>query len=73
MFASMPPIEAKKLLFRMSAQVLLVCGEGKWERRKLIFIDVKKAHLNGSAGRRICLRETSRFGKFGSSSTGCFV
>ena len=59
MFASTPSIKAKKLMFRTCAKVLLVCSEGKWERRKLIFIDVKKAHLNGSAGRRICLRETS--------------
>lgn len=47
LFAAMPPLEAKKLLFRM------VAGgrrrrelEGKPED-KLMFIDVKKAHLNG--------------------------
>eukprot|EP00974_Lingulodinium_polyedra_P091816 8899423-Lingulodinium_polyedra.AAC.1 len=42
----MPPLEAKKLLFRMT-----VCGEAGRRRRtpeeeKLMFIDVRKAHLN---------------------------
>mgnify|MGYP002214505433 CR=1 FL=1 len=46
MFAAMPPLEAKKLLFRMAA------GVRGWRRRrraaeiKLMFIDVRKAHLN---------------------------
>ena len=47
MFAAMPPLEAKALLFRMCAKDPLVYREGKWQRRKLMFIDVKKAHLNG--------------------------
>ena len=37
LFACMPPLEAKKILFRRAIV------EGK----KLVFIDVKKAHLNG--------------------------
>ena len=46
-FAAMPPLEAKKLIFRMAA-----AQEGAWRRggsarEKLLFIDVKKAHLNG--------------------------
>ena len=46
LFAAMPPLEAKKVLFRMTA------GQRGWRRRrneleiKLMFIDVKKAHLN---------------------------
>jgi len=46
MFAATPPLEAKKLLFRMAA------GVRGWRRRKgaaeikLMFIDVRKAHLN---------------------------
>ena len=47
MFAAMPPLEAKELLFRMCAKEPLVHREGKWQRRKLMFIDVKNAHLNG--------------------------
>jgi len=46
LFASMPPLEAKKMLFRLTA------GVRGWRRRrgmkeiKLMFIDVRKAHLN---------------------------
>ena len=47
MFAAMPPLEAKELMFRMCAKEPLVYCEGKWQTRKLMFIDVKKAHLNG--------------------------
>ncbi len=44
LFAAMPPLEAKKLLFRMAAAP----PEGR--PLKLMFIDVKKAHLNGVVG-----------------------
>ena len=47
MFAAMPPLEAKELLFPMCAKEPLVYREGKWQRLKLLFIDVNKAHLNG--------------------------
>ena len=47
MFAAMPPLEAKELLFRVCAKEPLVDREQKWQRQKLMFIDVKKAHLNG--------------------------
>ena len=46
LFAAMPPLEAKKTMFRMTA------GVRGWRRRrgaeevKLMFIDVRKAHLN---------------------------
>jgi hypothetical protein len=40
-FASMPPLEAKKIIFsRAVSQV------GERRKKKLIFIDVKKAHMN---------------------------
>ena len=45
LFAAMPPLESKKLMFRM------VAARGQRRRRgleevKLMFIDVRKAHLN---------------------------
>ncbi len=46
LFAAMPPLEAKKVLFRMAA------GCRRWRRRrglpevKVMFIDIRKAHLN---------------------------
>ena len=36
MFATMPPLEAKELLFRMCAKEPLSYREGKWPRRKLM-------------------------------------
>ena len=43
----MPPLEAKKMLFRMAAKDPLTWRKGRRMRRKLFFVDVKKAHLNG--------------------------
>ena len=46
-FASMPPLEAKRLLFRM-AMVKGSVGDDELKGSvKLMFLDVKKAHLNG--------------------------
>jgi hypothetical protein len=47
LFAAMPPLEAKKMLFRMAAKDKLVWRKARRMRRKLFFVDVKKAHLNG--------------------------
>ena len=47
MFAAMQPFKTKELLFRVCAKEPLVDREQKWQRQKLMFIDVKKAHLNG--------------------------
>jgi hypothetical protein len=47
LFAAMPPLEAKKLLFRMAAAQRKTWQRGGLEKMKLMFIDVKKAHLNG--------------------------
>ena len=41
-FASMPPWEAKKLLFSKAAS-----QKGLKKKRKILFIDVTKAHVNG--------------------------
>ena len=50
LFASMPPLEAKKVLFSIAATHEKEFREGRWQRPKLMFIDVKKAHLNGRLG-----------------------
>ena len=46
LFAAMPPLEAKKMLFRIAAGSRKVWKSGRLQRRKLMPIDVKKAHLN---------------------------
>ena len=50
LFASMPPLEAKKVLFSIAATHEKEFREGRRQRPKLMFIDVKKAHLNGRLG-----------------------
>ena len=40
-FASMPPLEAKKILFSRAASQV-----GQARKKKLLFIDIKKAHMN---------------------------
>ena len=49
LFAAMPALEAKKLLFKMAAATWKGRSEGK-EPDKIMLIDVKKAHLNGVVG-----------------------
>ena len=44
LFAAMPPLEAKRMLFRMAVRR---CREKPCERNKIMLIDVKKPHLNG--------------------------
>ena len=46
LFAAMPPWEAKRLMFRMAARSMAQDRD----RHVLIFVDVKKAHLNGRLG-----------------------
>ena len=46
-FAAMPPLEAKRILFRMAALAGSVKGDPQKGAVKLMFIDIKKAHLNG--------------------------
>ena len=57
LFAAMPPLEAKRLLFRHFAIHANRSGENKL---KLLFIDVKKAHLNPSAIKKIVLYNLPR-------------
>ena len=45
LFAAMPPLEAKKVLLSIA-----VMRNGRVQRPNLMFIDVKKAHLNGVVG-----------------------
>ena len=47
MFAAMPPLEAKRLLFAMAAAGKKQLRGVRWARPKLMFVDIKKAHLNG--------------------------
>ena len=42
----MPPLESKKLMFRMVAGARGQRRRKKLEEVKLMFIDVRKAHLN---------------------------
>ena len=46
LFASMPPLEAKKLLFALAAPRLVGRGTKKGQAMKLMFIDVREAHVN---------------------------
>ena len=46
-FAAMPPLEAKRLLFRMAMLDGAVAGSAARGPVKLAFVDIKKAHLNG--------------------------
>ena len=46
-FAAMPPLEAKRLLLRMAMVSGAVEGDEKQGPVKLMFVDVKKAHLSG--------------------------
>jgi hypothetical protein len=46
-FAATPPLEMKRLLFRMARVKGSVGGSDKDGQVKLMYIDVKKAHLNG--------------------------
>ena len=43
----MPPLEAKKLLFRQAVTSKPMWKDERWQRCKILLIDVKKAHLNG--------------------------
>lgn len=47
LFAAMPPLEAKKLLFKMAVSTEPELRGGRWERPQLMFVDIKTAHLTG--------------------------
>ena len=46
LFAAMPPLEAKKTLFALAAPKLKGRTTRRGRKMKLMFIDVRKAHLN---------------------------
>lgn len=46
-FASMPPLESKRMLFRMAVADGAITMDRKKGKVKLMFVDVRKAHLNG--------------------------
>jgi hypothetical protein len=43
----MPPLEAKKVLFQLAAAKMRGIGTKGGRKMKLMFVDVRKAHLNG--------------------------
>ena len=47
LFAAMLPLEAKKMLFFMTVAGSAFEQRGSKDEQKLMFIDVRKAHLNG--------------------------
>ena len=69
LFAAMPPLEAKKLLFKMAAATWKGRSEGK-EPDKIMLIDVKKAHLNGGRASS-CQRRITRRASAGGFAGGC--
>ena len=46
-FAAMPPLEAKKLLFRKAVGGRKELRNGEWCQQKIMLIDVKKSHFCG--------------------------
>jgi hypothetical protein len=47
LFAATPPLEAKKMIFRMAVGKPPIIYQGRRQKMKLRFIDISKAHLNG--------------------------
>ena len=45
-FAALPPLEAKKMLFRMAAAQKRRMRRARLQKMKLMLVDMKKAHLN---------------------------
>ena len=46
-FAAMPPLEEKKLLFRKAVGGRKELRNGEWCQQKIVLIEVKEAHLHG--------------------------
>ena len=47
LFAAMPPLEAKKMPFVMTVAGGSFENRGTMDEQKLMFIDVRRAHMNG--------------------------
>ena len=62
MFAAMPPLEAKRLLFRINAATS--GSRGTPMEEKMLFIDVRKAHLNAECDQdNVFVELPSEFGQ----------
>ena len=76
-FAATPPLETKRLLFRMARVKGSVGGNDKDGQVKLMYIDVKKAHLNGEvddddfAYITLSRRLVAVWGDYGGGYMGC--
>ena len=51
LFAAMPPLEAKKALFRLAAVRMTGKGTRRGSPMNLMMVDVRKAHLNAKCNR----------------------
>ena len=51
LFAAMPPLEAKKALFRLAAVKMTGKMTQRGKAMKLMMVDVRKAHLNAKCNR----------------------
>jgi hypothetical protein len=51
LFAAMPPLEAKKALFRLAAVKMTGKSTMRGEPMKLMMVDIRKAHLNARCNR----------------------
>jgi len=65
LFAAMPPLEAKKVLFAMVAGERGRRRRKKLKEMKLMFIDVKKAHLNARCDEQAWVELPSEFWEWG--------
>ena len=65
LFAAMPPLEAKKALFAFVAGVREKRRTQGHEEVKLMFVDVKKAHLNAKCEEEEWVAVPNEFKKFG--------
>ena len=65
LFAAMPPLEAKKALFAFVAGVRENRRAQGHDEVKLMFVDVKKAHLNAKCDEEEWVELRNEFNKFG--------
>ena len=65
LFAVMPPLEAKKALFAFVAGVREKRRAQGHDELKLMFVDVKKAHLNAKCDEEEWVELPNEFNKFG--------
>ena len=76
LFAAMPPLEAKKTLFALAAPRLKGRLTNRGRKMKIMFIDLRKAHLNAKVDQAqdICVElqgRHKRMGNVGNCRGGC--